>query len=340
MLAAVVWGSAEEIAGRFDPPCYERSGGAESHQERPGGASAAGEQQAADADAQQPTEECGEPDWWSIPFEGWVALSTVLLFFSTTGLWVATFNLGKHADESMQNLERAYLRVVITNTEELAAMFKAAEDSDDPIDPAVSFKIVNYGKTPADSMSGLMKLEGQAAYGLWPELYRSQPFPAALRLPSEILGANESTPILRCHLSKQMTAVDASKLATNRYGSQISFTLHVTVEYRDVWRNGYEEIYSATYDTFTQTFRAGRVEKSLGRHRGYRPASASEQKWRRFWSRPFSLRQWRHKFRSWRASVRSARLSREAEQRRRREQEEKRRRDAERRAAHRARRPN
>ena len=105
----VVIASWAEMAGRFDEPCPQRQSNAEIVHDEPGVAASIANEGAAYRYSPESAKECEEPDWWNIPFEGWVALFTVLLFVSTTGLWTATHLLGERADRGLRTLERAYI---------------------------------------------------------------------------------------------------------------------------------------------------------------------------------------------------------------------------------------
>ncbi len=253
LVIAVSVASWAEMAGYFDRPCNEQSAGTDPEHNPPEITLSVTDEGATYQYQPQPHQECDEADWWNIPFEGWVALSTVLLFLSTTGLWIATHGLGERADKGMRDLERPYVGVHLDRHN-----FREALDQHAPIKPLpeVNFIIVNRGKTPAFLLSGEASVV--ADFG--------EPFKILdgaetdLLVNDYVLRENDRTrPDHVMHICTKFGLVEL--IGVNKGDGKLVF--RGTVSYRDIWGNGYMEDWAARYNVKRQRFEWWRQERRL-----------------------------------------------------------------------------
>jgi len=127
-VAVLVIAVSMEMTGQFDKPNGETSASA-SHDEHPAVSRVTVTNKGVTYYHQEKAEpEHEEPDWWSIPYEGWVALLTGMLFISTTLLWLSTNQLWKSAETQAVVLERAYLRITVGASNTQRAIEMAHQD--------------------------------------------------------------------------------------------------------------------------------------------------------------------------------------------------------------------
>lgn len=137
MLAtALAWA---ELTGRLDEPCPASQTEANANQEPPGFVLSVTPEGATYHYRPQANEECEEADWWEIPLDGWVALTTLMLVIATLGLAVPAWRALRDSEEAHARQLRAYVSIELPDPQPTGLRGQLALD----------IKVMNSGATPA-----------------------------------------------------------------------------------------------------------------------------------------------------------------------------------------------
>ncbi|HXM85251.1 MAG TPA: hypothetical protein VN899_05560 [Stellaceae bacterium] len=163
----------------------------------------------------------------------WTAIFTGLLTLSTAGLWTVTrtaANAAKTAAESLPVVERAYVYPIVISGGDLAGYIEDSEnyyplsltkhDIPRPERTEITFRIKNYGKTPA-----ILKAV-YAAFGVYPLSMEEW-----LTIPEPILGAMETTRDLAAVIQAGLSQNQAARIS----GGTMSLSFSGEIYFEDIW---------------------------------------------------------------------------------------------------------
>jgi hypothetical protein len=190
--------------------------------------------------------------------EGWTALWTCALSFSTVGLWLSTYWAARRSEDHLKTSERAYVFMEVETSDIVgrieALLFESPETirTLTGIPLTVQYRAKNYGKTPAI----IRRVFSRIRVSKWPD---SEPQIGGIYWPPEdgifnqVVGPSNTTELFIA--KRRFTAADAHLVSCSA-GEEPQATVWFfgQILYDDIFGQPHDHRFLWRYDWIKNTF--------------------------------------------------------------------------------------